>query len=70
MPSNMGMAATKYAHFWIGGRADIVQAQAPMPTPKENARIVTIDGGGIVGVLEVNADDPSRTFLDARRGVR
>jgi prepilin-type N-terminal cleavage/methylation domain-containing protein len=67
--SSVGMGADKYAHFWIGGRADIVDAASLKP-PKEDAQLLTIDRAGVIGVIQVNADDPSRTFLDARRGSR
>jgi prepilin-type N-terminal cleavage/methylation domain-containing protein len=67
--SSVGMGADRYAHFWIGSRADIVDAASLRP-PKEDAQLLTIDRAGVIGVIQVNADDPSRTFLDARRGTR
>jgi prepilin-type N-terminal cleavage/methylation domain-containing protein len=67
--SSVVMGADRYAHFWIGGRADIVDAASLKP-PKEDAQLLTIDRAGVVSVVQVNADDPSRTFLDARRGSR
>ena len=43
---------------------------AKLKPPKEDAQMLTIDRAGQVRVLQVNADDPSRTYLDARRGTR
>ncbi len=68
--SAVGMGRDSYAHFWIGSRADIVDAASPIMPPKEDARLLTIDRAGLVSVLTVNPDDPERTYLDARRGAR
>lgn len=67
--SAIGMAAT-FTHLWIGSRSDQSQASSPMPAPKEDARLLTINRSGNVGVQEINPEDVAKAYADARRGVR
>ena len=75
--SSVGMDRSSFAHFWIGEREDIVDPAEPMPRPKGNARLLTINRAGIVSVLTVNPDAPSpdagklpEVHSRARRGER
>ena len=67
--STIPMVAT-FTHLWIGSREDQTQAVSPMPAPKEDARLLTINRSGNVSVQEISPDNVQKAYLDARRGVR
>ena len=76
--SGLKMDRQTFAHFWVGSLSDMTSPVAPMPQPKEDARLITLNKNGLISVLTVNPDAPlpdqpnelPEIHYQARRGSR